>query len=189
MMIMMIMVVVWIKDLMNLGMVEYAVIWIKDLTNLGMAEYELPPIPNGFIGIPQRLIAPMLAPEDYHLLGDIGKPLTQFTLPSFSPLTPTVPPISPSPVESSNNNFLTPTTLETNCNHPLRRLINKQKNTVKIIPKTKMNWLTLSDRLSKLLSNIDEIVDEQNDKTNTLPIDKMTDILSQIDNDKILLEL
>ena len=49
-----------------------------------MAEFELPPIPNGFIGIPQRLIAPMLAPEDYHLLGDIGKPLTQFALPSFS---------------------------------------------------------------------------------------------------------
>ena len=47
----------------------------------------------------------------------------------------------------------------------------------------------MSDRLSKLLANIDEIVDEQNDKTNELSIDKMTNILQQIDNEKIPLEL
>ena len=55
-----------------------------------------------------------------------------------------------------------------------------------------MNWLTnltCLDWLSKLLPNIDEIVDEQNYKTNELAIDKMTDILPQNDNDKIPLEL
>ena len=39
------------------------------------------------------------------------------------------------------------------------------------------------------MPNIDEIVDEQNYKTNELAIDKMTDILPQNDNDKIPLEL
>ena len=135
----------------------------------------------------------MLAPEDYNLLGDVGKPLTQFAPLSFRPLSPTAPPISPPPEEPSDNNFLKPTILETNFNHPVIRLINKQKNTVDIIPKTKKDELidqfNLSDQLSKLLPNIDGTVDEQNDKTNELPIDKMTDILSQIDNDKIPLEL
>ena len=49
--------------------------------------------------------------------------------------------------------------------------------------------LTCLDRLSKLLPNIDEIVDEQNYKTNELAIDKITDILPQNDDDKIPLEL
>ena len=78
-------------------------------------------------------MASMLALKDYHLLGDVGKLLTQFALLSFRPLTPTAPPISPLPLEPSNNNFLKPTTLETNFNRPLARLINKQKNTVQII--------------------------------------------------------
>ena len=151
-------------------------------------EPELPPKPKGFIGIPQRPMASMLALEDYHLLGDVGKLLTQFALLSFRPLTPTALPISPLPLEPSNNNFLKPTTLETNFNRPLARLINKQKNTVQIIWKTKKDELIdqfdLSDRLSNFLPNIDKIVDEQNDETNELPIDKMADILSQIDNEK-----
>lgn len=46
----------------------------------------------------------------------------------------------------------------------------------------------MSDRLSKLLPNIDDVTDE-NDKTNELPIDQMTEILSQIDSDKIPFEL
>ena len=79
----------------------------------------------------------MLAPEEYHLLGDIGKRLTQFTPPLFRPLIPTAPPISPPPVEPSNNNSLKPTTLETNFNQPSTRLLKKQKNTVEIIPETK----------------------------------------------------
>ena len=49
--------------------------------------------------------------------------------------------------------------------------------------------LTCLDRLSKLLPNIDEIVDEQNYKTNEIAIDKMTDIIPQNDDDKIPLEL
>ena len=53
-----------------------------------------------------------------------------------------------------------------------------------------MNQLTnLICLISKLLPNIDEIVDKQNHKTNQLPIDKMTNILSRIDIDKIPLEL
>ena len=53
-----------------------------------------------------------------------------------------------------------------------------------------MNQLTnLTCLISKLLPNIDEIVDKQNHKTNQLPIDKMTNILSKTDIDKIPLEL
>lgn len=63
---------------------------------------------------------------------------------------------------------------------------------VEVIPKTETNepidQLNLSDRLSKLLPNIDDVTDE-NDKTNELPIDQMTEILSQIDSDKIPFEL
>ena len=92
---------------------------------INWAELELPPKPKGFIGIPQRPKASMLAPEDYHLLGDVGKPLTQFAPTSFRPLTSTAPPISPLLLEPSDNNFLKPTTLETNFNRPLTRLIHK----------------------------------------------------------------
>ena len=156
-------------------------------------ELKLPYKPKRFIGIPQRPTASMFAPEDYHLLGDVGKPLSQFAPPSFRPLTSTAPPISPLLLEPSDNKLLKPTTLETNFNRPLTRLIDKQRNTVQIIWKTKKDELihqfNLSDRFSNLLPNIDETVDEQNNETNELPIDKMTDILSQIDNDKIPLEL
>lgn len=63
---------------------------------------------------------------------------------------------------------------------------------VEVIPKTETNepidQLNLSGRLTKLLPNIDDVTDE-NDKTNELPIDQMTEILSQIDSDKIPFEL
>ena len=53
-----------------------------------------------------------------------------------------------------------------------------------------MNQLTnLTCLISKLFPNNDEIVDKQNHKTNQLPIDKMTNILSKTDIDKIPLEL
>ena len=53
-----------------------------------------------------------------------------------------------------------------------------------------MNQLTnLTCLISKLFPNNDEIVDKQNHKTNQLPIDKMNNILSKIDVDKIPLEL
>ena len=107
---------------------------------INWAELELPPKPKGFIGIPQRPTALMLAPEDYHLLGDVGKLLTQFAPPPFRPLTSTALPISPLLLEPSGNNFLKPTTLETNFNRPITRLINKQKNAVQIIWKTKRTW-------------------------------------------------
>ena len=104
---------------------------------INRTEPEPPPKPKGFIGIPWRPTASMLAPEEYHLLGDIGKRLTQFTPPLFRPLIPTAPPISPPSVKPSNNNSLKPTTLETNFNQPSTRLLKKQKNTVEIIPETK----------------------------------------------------
>ena len=117
---------------------------------ISRTESKPPPKPKGFIGIPRRPTAPMLAPEDYHFLRDVSELLTQFAPPSFRPLTQTAPPISPPPVEPSDNKFLKPTTLETNFNHPLTRLINKQKNTVEIIPKTKkdepIDQFNLSDQ-------------------------------------------
>ena len=131
---------------------------------INRTEPEPPPKLKVFIGIPRRPTALMLTPEDYHLFGDVGKPLTQFAPLSFRPLISTAPPISPTPLEPSNNKFSKPTTLETNFNRPLTRLIKKQKNTVEIIPKAEkdeqIDQFDLPDQLSKLLPNIDEIVDE-----------------------------
>ena len=79
-------------------------------------------------------------------------------LPPVAPVAPAAP-------------FLEPTSLETNFKRPLTRLINKQKNTVEIILKTKedelINETSLPDRLTKLLPNIDDVIEEEDkDKTN-----------------------
>ena len=113
--------------------------------------------------IPRAPSAPPLSLKFYEDVGlSVQAPYKRL------PNLPQPQPISlPSPIEPNDNNFLRPAAapmkadkpnLQDNLKRPMTRLIDKQKNTVEVIPKKDENNsddTNLSDRLTKLLPNID----------------------------------
>ena len=72
-------------------------------------------------------------------------------------------------------------------------MINKKKNIVQVTPKkdttNEINETNLSDCLTQLFPDIDEVEEEDKnkvkDKNNEMEIDQVTEILARTDNDTI----
>lgn len=98
------------------------------------------PEPPPSISIPKVATAQPLEPKDYNLIGS-----DKYLYPPYKGLLPPpqppsfLPPISPRPIEPSQNNFMKPNSTQTDFTRPLTRLDGKETNTVEVIPKAKTN--------------------------------------------------
>ena len=129
---------------------------------------------------------------------DLRTPLFQDILPSL-PLPLRRPDIE----KEYDDTFLKPPqsptleTLKTDLDRPITNLIDKANNVIGMIPKSEKQDLDkydlhLSEQLSKLFSKVEEgsgkFVGQDNDddqKTNELPIPELTEILSKIDKREV----
>ena len=126
-----------------------------------------------------------------------------------TPLFQDIPPSLPLPLrrpdieKEYDDTFLKPPqsptleTLKTDLDRPITNLIDKANNVIGMIPKSEKQDLDkydlhLSEQLSKLFSKVEEgsgkFVGQDNDddqKTNELPIPELTEILSKIDKREV----